>query len=54
MRWAAREARTAEKRNAYKIKVGETEGKRLFERPRRRLEDNVNIDTKQIICEGVY
>jgi hypothetical protein len=36
MRWAAHVARMGEKRNAYRIFVGNPEGKRPLERPRRR------------------
>jgi hypothetical protein len=37
---------------AYKITVGNPEGKRLFERPRRRWEDNIKINLK-MGCEDV-
>jgi hypothetical protein len=36
MRWAGHVERIGEKRNAYRISVGKTEGKRLLGRPRRR------------------
>jgi hypothetical protein len=36
MRWAGHVARMGEKRNAYRILVGEPEGKRPLGRPRRR------------------
>jgi hypothetical protein len=36
-------ARMGVKRNAYKILVGTPDGKRLIERPRRRLEDNIKF-----------
>jgi hypothetical protein len=35
------------KRNAYRILVGEPEGKRWLERPRRRWEDNIKMDLKR-------
>jgi hypothetical protein len=35
------------KRNAYKILVGKSEGKRPLGRPRRRWVDNINIDLRQ-------
>jgi hypothetical protein len=35
-------------RNAYKILVGKREGKRPLGRPRRRLEDNIKTDLKEI------
>jgi hypothetical protein len=37
-----------EKRNQYKILVGKSEWKRPLERPRRRLEDNIKLDAKEI------
>jgi hypothetical protein len=37
-----------EKRNAYKILVGKREGKRPLGRPRRRCEDNIQMDTREI------
>jgi hypothetical protein len=37
-----------EKRNAYKILVGKSEGKRSLGRPRRRWVDNIKIDLREI------
>jgi hypothetical protein len=48
MRWAGHVARMGEKRNAYRILVGKPEGKRLLGRPRRRWEDNIQMDLRQI------
>jgi hypothetical protein len=42
-----------EMRNAYKISVGKPERKRPIENPRRRLEDNIKMDLKEIRWEGV-
>jgi hypothetical protein len=42
-----------DRRNAYKILVIKPEGKRPFERPRRRWKDNINMDIKEIMCEVV-
>jgi hypothetical protein len=39
-----------EKRNAYREQVRMPEGRRPFERPRRRWKDS----TKEIVWEGVY
>ena len=33
--------------------MGKAEGKRKLGRPRRRWENNINIDLKEIGCEGV-
>jgi hypothetical protein len=41
------------KRNAYKILVGRTEGKRPLERPRGRWLDNIKIDLRQIRWDGM-
>jgi hypothetical protein len=37
-----------EKGNAYRILVGKPEGKRPLERPRRRWEDGIKMDFRQI------
>jgi hypothetical protein len=37
-----------DKRNAYRILVGKPEGKRPLRRPRRRWEDNIEIDLTEI------
>jgi hypothetical protein len=37
-----------EKRNVYRILVGKPEGKRPLGRPRRRCEDNVRTDVREI------
>jgi hypothetical protein len=36
------------KRNACRILMGKPDGKRLLERPRRRWEDNIKIDLREI------
>jgi hypothetical protein len=40
-------------RNAYAILVGKSEEKRPSRRPRRRWEDNIRIDLREIGWEGV-
>jgi hypothetical protein len=42
-RWAGHVARIEEKRNAYRLLVGKTEGKRPLERPRRRWVYNIKM-----------
>jgi hypothetical protein len=37
-----------EKGNAYRVFVGKPEGKRPLERPRRKWEDNIKTDLKEI------
>jgi hypothetical protein len=47
MRWAGHVARI-EKRNVYRILVGEPEGKRPLGRPRSRWVDNTKVDLREI------
>jgi len=35
---------SGERKDAYRILVGKPEGKRPFEKPRRRLQDNIKMD----------
>jgi hypothetical protein len=48
MRWAVRVARMGEWRNVYRILVGRPEGKRPFERPRRRWENGIKMELREI------
>jgi hypothetical protein len=48
MRWAGHVARMGEKRNVYRLLVGEPEGKRPLGRPRRRWVDNIKMDLLEI------
>jgi hypothetical protein len=48
MRWAGHVARMGEGRNVYRVLVGKPEGKRTLERPRRRWEDGIKIDLREI------
>jgi len=42
-------------RNAYgSILVGKPEGKRSLGRPRRRWENNIRMDLREILWEGLY
>jgi hypothetical protein len=41
-------ARTGEVRGAYNILVGRPEGRRPLARPRRRWEDNIKMDLREI------
>jgi hypothetical protein len=40
-------------KNAYKILVGNPEGKRQLGRPRRRWEHNIKMDVREIGFKGV-
>jgi hypothetical protein len=46
MRWAGHVARAGENRNAYRILVEKSEGKRPLGRPRCRKVDNIKIDLR--------
>jgi hypothetical protein len=48
MRWAGHVARMGEKRNAYRLLVGNPEGKRPLGRPRRRWVDNIRMDLGEV------
>ncbi|KAJ4435467.1 hypothetical protein ANN_18083 [Periplaneta americana] len=48
LRWAGHVARMGEFRNAYRVLVGRPEGKRLLGRPRRRWEDNIKMDLREV------
>jgi hypothetical protein len=54
MRWAGHVARMGEERKVYKVLVGNPEGKRPLGRPRRRWEDGVRMDLKEIGLGGVW
>jgi hypothetical protein len=53
MKRAGHVARMGEERNAYRILVGKPEGKRPLGRPRRRLEDNIRMDLREIGWGGM-
>jgi hypothetical protein len=53
MRWAGHVTRMGEGRGVYKVLVGRTEGKRPLGRPRRRWEDNIKVDLREIGIDGV-
>ncbi|KAJ4433494.1 hypothetical protein ANN_15798 [Periplaneta americana] len=48
LRWAEHVARMCESRNAYRVLVGRPEGKRPLGRPRRRWEDNIKMDLREM------
>jgi hypothetical protein len=53
MRWAGHLAYMGQMRNAYKIFVGEPEGKRPLGRPRCRWEDNIRMYLREMWWEVV-
>ena len=48
LRWAGHTARMEENRSAFEILTGSPRGKRLLGRPRRRLEENVRVNLKEM------
>jgi hypothetical protein len=44
MRWTGHVARIREKRNAYRILIGRSEGKRPLGRPRPKWVNNIKLD----------
>ena len=51
LRWAGHVARMEQSRNAYKVLVGKLEGKRPLGKPRRRWEDTIKIDLREMGCD---
>ena len=49
MRWAGHAARMEGGRSAFNISTGKPTGKRPLGRPRRRWEDNIRMDLKEIV-----
>jgi hypothetical protein len=52
MRWEGHVARMGEGRGVYRFLVGRPEGKRPLGRPRRRWEDNIKTDLREIGIDG--
>jgi hypothetical protein len=52
MRWAGHVARMGEERKVYEVLVGKPEGKRPLGRPRRRWEDGIRMDLREIGLRG--
>jgi hypothetical protein len=52
MRWAGHVTRMEEGRGFYRVLVGRLEGKRQLGRPRRRWEDNIKMDLREIGING--
>ena len=48
MRWAGHVARMGDGRGVHRVLVGKPEGKRLLGRPRRRWEDNIKMDLREV------
>ncbi|KAJ4439386.1 hypothetical protein ANN_07508 [Periplaneta americana] len=52
LRWAGHVARMGKSRNAYRVLVGRPAGKRPLGRPRRRWEDNIKMDLREVGYDG--
>jgi hypothetical protein len=50
LRWAGHVARMGERRGAYRALVGKPEGRRPLGRPRRRWEDDIKFDLRELGC----
>jgi hypothetical protein len=53
MSWVGHEARTGERKGAYRVLVGKLEGKRPLGRPRRRWEENITMYLPEVGCGGM-
>jgi hypothetical protein len=42
-----------ERRGIYRVLVGKPEGKRPFQRPRHRWQDNIKMDLQEVRCGGM-
>jgi hypothetical protein len=52
LRWVGHVARMGEGRGVYRVLVGRPEDKRPLGRPRRRWEDNIKLDLREIKING--
>jgi hypothetical protein len=52
MKWTGHVARIGEGRGVYRVLVGRPEGWRSLGRPRRRWEDNISMDLREIGIDG--
>jgi hypothetical protein len=50
LKWEGYVARMGESRGANRDLVGKPDGNRSFERPRRRREDNITVDLRDVGC----
>ena len=53
MGWAGHVARIGKGRGMYRVLVGKPEGKRPLGRPRRRWDDNIKMDLREVGCGGM-
>ena len=53
IRWAEHVVLMRESRGVYRVWVGKPEGKRPLGRPRRRWEDNIEVDLQEVVYGGM-
>ena len=53
MRWAGHVACMGRRRGVYSVLVGKSKGKKPLGRPRRRWEDNIQLDIQEVGCGGM-
>ena len=53
MRWAGHVARMGERTGVYRVLVEKPDGKSPLGRPRRRWEQNTEMDLQEVGCEGM-
>ena len=53
MRWTGHVVHIGERRGVYRVLVGKPEGRRPLGRPRRRWEDNIRMDLREVGCRCV-
>ena len=51
LRWVGHVARMEQFRNAYRVLMGKPECRRPLRRPRRRWEDNIKMDLREVGCD---
>ena len=53
MSWAGHIVHMGEGRGMYRVLVGKLEGRRPLGRPRRRWDDNMEMDLQEVGCGGM-
>ena len=51
LRWVGHVVRMEQSRNAYRVLVEKSEGNRPLGRPRRKWEDNIRMDFREVGCD---
>ena len=51
LRWSGHVARLEQSRNVYRVLLGKPEGKRPLGRPRRKWENNIKMDLREVGCD---